>query len=271
MPLIPRIGTDEQRQEWILNSPPLIIGAHHGTLFIKATDLPGIGLHATRNIKGAPEIRLGKLYELLMEDLLQGQILHHGKQLILEGKTLGEIDFVLNATPAPIHLETSIKFYIEWAPGVFIGPNGKDELDIKFKHMAERQSRSLNKHYSMLELHSAPTSCCLMNGILFRHLRNTSTQLPPFVNPQVHTGVWMFESEIAAMEDMGHSFQPLHKHDWMLDICEHTIDFNEVRKLCLESTQATMVNVVTQRSVIHKVFVVKDVLKQSVPHPYTPQ
>lgn len=267
MPLIPRIGTDQERQKWILNSPPVIIGVHQGVRFMHPLELDGIGSNAEGNVKAAPSSRLGKLYELLMADLLREQIILQGQQLIDGGKTLGEVDFVLNRQGKPLHLETSIKFYIEWSPGLYIGPNGRDELETKFQHMAGQQAALLQTHFAMIGLEEAPEPSCVMNGILFKHYRSSAMKIPSYVNEEVQNGIWMFESEIGALEDVGSTFQPLHKHDWMLDLTNQPVEFNEVRKVCLESTSATMLNVIKDQTVIQKVFVIKDVLRQSVPHP----
>ena len=94
--------------------------------------------------------RLGKYFETLWYFWLchnpRYQVIEHNLQIIIDGETLGEIDFIVldKVTKKIMHWEVAVKFYlgvgdtsemINWH-----GPNLRDRLDIKVDHLLHRQS-----------------------------------------------------------------------------------------------------------------------------------
>ncbi|MBE9559290.1 MAG: DUF1853 family protein [Proteobacteria bacterium] len=94
--------------------------------------------------------RLGKYFETLWYFWLchnpRYQVIEHNLQIIIDGETLGEIDFIVldKVTKKIMHWEVAVKFYlgvgdtsemINWH-----GPNLCDRLDIKVDHLLHRQS-----------------------------------------------------------------------------------------------------------------------------------
>lgn len=94
--------------------------------------------------------RLGKYYETLWFFWLSHnphyEIIENNLQIIIDGQTLGEMDFILldKQTGRTLHWEVAVKFYLgigdtsemqNWH-----GPNLRDRLDIKVNHLWQRQS-----------------------------------------------------------------------------------------------------------------------------------
>ncbi|WP_444899836.1 DUF1853 family protein [Microbulbifer sp. VAAC004] len=92
-----------------------------------------------------PTNRLGVYFERLWSFAFQYhpdyQLLHQNLPLRIEGRTLGELDFVVHHLPSNRceHWEVAVKFYLAQPVGFWVGPGLKDRLDIKLKRMAEHQ------------------------------------------------------------------------------------------------------------------------------------
>lgn len=94
--------------------------------------------------------RLGKVFESLwfywFSHHPRYEMIESNIQIIVDGETLGEIDFIVldKVTKQMVHWEVAVKFYL----GVgetsemsnWYGPNCHDRLDIKVRHMMQRQS-----------------------------------------------------------------------------------------------------------------------------------
>jgi len=94
--------------------------------------------------------RLGKYFETLwfywFSKHPRYEILENNLQIIIDGETLGEIDFIVldKTSKQTVHWEVAVKFYL----GVddtskmsnWHGPNLRDRLDIKVQHLLQRQS-----------------------------------------------------------------------------------------------------------------------------------
>lgn len=102
-------------------------------------------------LKKQKDRRLGKYFETLWFYWLSHhpryEVLAHNLQIIIDGETLGEMDFILfdKKNKQVLHWEMAVKFYL----GVgdtrqmsnWHGPNLRDRLDIKVKHLLNKQSR----------------------------------------------------------------------------------------------------------------------------------
>ncbi|MEH6357022.1 MAG: DUF1853 family protein [Marinobacter sp.] len=92
-----------------------------------------------------PQKRMGhyveRLYRVLLENLLGWDILLQNQQIHSDGRTIGELDFVVyNRHLQRIeHHEIAIKFYLghtQW-----FGPNAHDRLDLKTRSLLDQQSQ----------------------------------------------------------------------------------------------------------------------------------
>lgn len=149
---------------WVVSSPPLILQQSHPCFWpptqwfqqMARDTLPWLAIidenpaELEALIAGRKDRRLGKYYETLWFYWLSHDkrydIVENNIQIIIDGETLGEIDFVLfdNVTRQTVHWEVAIKFYLgagdtrqmrHWH-----GPNSRDRLDIKVQHLRDRQS-----------------------------------------------------------------------------------------------------------------------------------
>ncbi|HHO59056.1 MAG TPA: DUF1853 family protein, partial [Thiotrichales bacterium] len=94
--------------------------------------------------------RLGRYFETLWYFWLLNQrryeIVETNLQVIIDGETLGEMDFILYDTRERcfVHWEVAVKFYLGVGDTQQLsnwhGPGQRDRLDRKFQHLLNRQS-----------------------------------------------------------------------------------------------------------------------------------
>lgn len=95
--------------------------------------------------------RLGKYFETLwfywFSQHPRYDVLAQNLQIIIDGETLGEIDFILydKENKKIMHWEVAIKFYLglddTFQMKNWHGPNLKDRLDLKVNHLVNKQTR----------------------------------------------------------------------------------------------------------------------------------
>lgn len=149
---------------WAISSPPLIAPVLPGCIWPRSKwyrqiydeSLPWLylvdndpsTLEALLNEQ--KDRRLGKYFETLWLYWLQHndryQLVEKNLQVVIDGQTLGEIDFIVfdNKTRQMLHWEVAVKFYLGVADtrimSNWYGPNCRDRLDIKVEHLIKRQS-----------------------------------------------------------------------------------------------------------------------------------
>lgn len=102
-------------------------------------------------LKETPQKRLGfyfeRLYRVLLEDLLGWDVLLQNRQIQSNGRTIGELDFVVhNRSEDRIeHHEIAIKYYLgvpeQSGRTRWYGPNARDRLDLKTDRLLRMQSQ----------------------------------------------------------------------------------------------------------------------------------
>jgi len=129
--------------------------------------------------------RLGKYFETLWFYWLSHhpryEILAHNLQIIIDGETLGEMDFILfdKKNKKTLHWEMAIKFYLgiddtrqmrNWH-----GPNLRDRLDLKVNHLLNKQSMISKDHRvaGWLQKQGLVVDHCavILKGRLYYHWR----------------------------------------------------------------------------------------------------
>ncbi|WP_298636888.1 DUF1853 family protein [uncultured Umboniibacter sp.] len=123
--------------------------------------------------------RLGKYCEYLIthawqRTLPETESLTAGLQLHHEGRTLGELDFILSsqASPEVTHIELAVKFYLaanfdEQLHAV--GPNLKDSWRLKRKHLIENQfPRAHSPQSPLAKLEGELKQAALLPGRIFQ-------------------------------------------------------------------------------------------------------
>lgn len=129
---------------------------------------------------------------------------------VCEGNvTVGELDMLLEDTRGVcVHLECAVKYYLAHRPEIgnwrnWIGPNGRDRLDIKLQRLLNHQL-VLTKHpaaHPLLAsrgLDAKNISCkYFLRGMFFPH-PDSSHCLPAQAHPAVLTGRWLHQEPFVA-------------------------------------------------------------------------
>lgn len=177
-----------------------------------------------------PARRLGhyfeRLYQCLMEDLLEWEILLKNQPVRNNGITLGELDFVVRnpIDNAVEHHEIAVKFYLghrgadQEAP-LWYGPNSRDRLDIKTQRLMGHQSQMTERPEArnLLESLGIETPVrprVFMPGYLFYP---PGDPLPAPANvPCDHLrGNWLYIDDLGEMTDDTKQWVPLIKPHWL--------------------------------------------------------
>lgn len=178
-------------------------------------------------LRETPQKRLGfyfeRLYRVLLEDLLGWEVLLQNQQIQSNGRTIGELDFVVhNRREDRIeHHEIAIKYYLG-VPGrsgrpLWYGPNAKDRLDLKTDRMLRMQSQrtALPEARALLAdagIAEPVTPRIFMPGYLF-YPAETQVIAPESV-PACHLrGQWRYLSQIEPSDLPG--WVVLNKPHWI--------------------------------------------------------
>ncbi|MCK5865568.1 MAG: DUF1853 family protein, partial [Marinobacter adhaerens] len=174
-----------------------------------------------------PPKRLGfyfeQLYRVLLEDLLGWDILLQNRQIQSNGRTIGELDFVVhNRLEDRIeHHEIAIKYYLgvpeQAGRTLWYGPNAKDRLDLKADRMLNLQSQRtrLPEARELLAeagINEPVTPRIFMPGYLF-YPRETRVIAPESVPANHLRGHWCYLSQIESSDI--HGWVVLNKPHWI--------------------------------------------------------
>jgi hypothetical protein len=123
--------------------------------------------------------RLGAYFEALVAFWL----LHHPRlellaqnvQIFHEGRTLGELDFLLRDGTEVVHLEVALKYYLgvcDEQRAYWVGPALRDRLDLKLAKLIDKQARLSSEETCRAQLRAGglplPTrQCIFLKGMLF--------------------------------------------------------------------------------------------------------
>jgi hypothetical protein len=187
--------------------------------------------------------RLGKYFETLWFYWLSHnprfEIVENNVQIIIDGETLGEIDFIVfdKKTKQTAHWELAVKFYLgdgdtremqNWH-----GPNRRDRLDIKVDHLLYKQSViGYNQRVKQwLHKQGIKIDQCsvIMKGRLYHPWPYSPVQAtmplpqpapskavaPPQCSAGVITGCWFNLSQFDEVFDKTAHFVPLINVGWM--------------------------------------------------------
>lgn len=182
---------------------------------------------APQLLREPPQRRLGfyfeRLYQVLLEELLGWEILLKNQQIQSNGRTIGELDFVVhNRTENRIeHHEIAVKYYLgvpeAGHPPLWYGPNARDRLDLKTDNLIRHQSRRTHQPETLallekLDITGPLTARIFMPGYLF-YPAEASITAPDYVPANHLRGRWLYLSGARA-EDTSR-WVPLHKPHWI--------------------------------------------------------
>lgn len=249
MPLSEFIHQSVRDLAWTISTPPLIAQLSHPCIWpqskwyqqlyqeslpwLNAVDSDPSELDDLLNMQ--KDRRLGKYFETLwffwLSHQQRYQIVENNVQIIIDGKTFGEIDFIVfdKNTKKTIHWEVAVKFYL----GVgdtremsnWYGPNLADRLDIKVEHLMHRQSIiSSNKqvrHWLKQQGLHIDQCAVILKGRLYYpwHLNQRDVLLDVIAPPQCapdHLFSWWFkQSQFDVEFDTNQRFIALINKGWL--------------------------------------------------------
>ena len=171
----------------------------------------------------AEAIRQSSDYDLIAQNL----------QLIHNKQTLGEFDFFLKeqATQQSLHVELVYKFYV-YDPSFkqeldrWIGPNRKDSLLKKIKHVKSHQFPLLFREESQellqqrgIELEKIQQQVCFLAHLFVP--KSLFHQQFKLVNKHCISGYWLHEHEFTETEYGEFQFYSPKKPDWPIQPQHH--------------------------------------------------
>lgn len=197
-------------------------------------------------LKNRRSPRLGIYFESLLIYWLNKQqrfnLLHHNlpvrEQVPATGHqiTLGEFDLIVfdNLTSKTLHWEVAIKYYLGLGspdqPANWIGPNKKDRLDLKLKHLINKQTR-LSQHpgskstLNKLKINIDET-WVILKGYLFypeRFFQNSLPQtrpiIPKFSASDHLKGIWQKASTFEELQNQSEWIK-LDREQWLCPLKE---------------------------------------------------
>jgi len=183
-----------------------------GPAFLRDTPAPRLGLYFER------------LYDCLMTELLGWEKVINNLPVRGQGRTLGELDFIFRNpdTGELEHHEVAVKFYLGH-PGpdgiepLWYGPNARDRLDLKTRHLREHQSRLTHRPETTealraLGIDTPRTARVIMPGYLFYPWLE-DYPAPAQAPPDHLRGHWLYLEDLEPM-DTRH-WVPLKKPHWL--------------------------------------------------------
>ncbi len=221
---------------WLLNAPPLWQDAWRwrlspseqvrirttldhwaanpeaGPAFLTETPPPRLGLYFER------------LYDCLMTELLGWEKVLNNLPIRGQGRTLGELDFIFRnpGTDQLEHHEIAVKFYLghpapDGIEPLWYGPNARDRLDLKTRHLREHQSRLTHRPETVealdaLGIDTPRISRVIIPGYLFYPWQE-DYPAPVQAPPDHLRGYWLYLEDIG-QADIRH-WVPLKKPHWL--------------------------------------------------------
>lgn len=173
------------------------------------------------------------LVEFLLTNVIKGRMIHCGQQVIENGRTVGEVDFIFEHDSQIWHLEAAVKFYLFDSEACsirdrLVGPNSSDSFESKMERMFDVQLPLSQTYFPEVTKRLA-----FVKGVIFypHHLFSPGMSsrsvvidhldLPDRLNGWHQKGVWCRASDC-------HSFLQQRKTDqyvlrrkpsWLSDLC----------------------------------------------------
>ncbi|MCD8530091.1 MAG: DUF1853 family protein, partial [Saccharospirillaceae bacterium] len=139
-------------------------------------DWQRLATEVSRHAPAFSSPRLGLIFEQLWQEYLQLSDIRFqaNVQIIDQGKTLGELDLLLDKGGQQWHLELALKFYLGYGNEQgqhWIGPNRADLLVHKIRHTRDHQLLLRRHPYTQQQLSALDwqpqASLSVMRGCLF--------------------------------------------------------------------------------------------------------
>lgn len=242
--------TKKQLHHWT-ESKPLF----HSNL-IDTIETLSLDFFKTRNkpeiTETSKRLRLGKMVERFFSSVVKSnprfRLLIENFQIIKEGITLGEIDFLIEdlQNQEILHVELVHKFYLfkpeskKIEARHFVGPNLNDSLEKKLSKLKEKQFPIVYDSYCQkllqqkgIDLKSLKQKLLFTGSLYLNFKEKRPIEL---LNNKCIQGVWMNLSEFREIHQEENQYQIPNKLDWLSDpkVC---LDWMEPVSFwnCLES------------------------------------
>lgn len=225
---------------WVISSPPLVSGSINNVRWWNPKEclneyhdcLPALceldknPQQLLDHMNQLNSGRLGLRFEAFIAYWLNlspnYELLDKNIQIIEEGHTFGEIDFIIKElkTEKIIHLEVAVKFYLGSPPyeNLFnwFGTNTNDQLGKKLEHLKRHQTQ-LSQKYSSHFPHPIDEMHCFLKGRLFYPVDIETT--PKSVNANHLRGRW-----VQATTHFEHNLLiPIDKKKWLSELVNEDI------------------------------------------------
>ena len=176
-------------------------------------------------------LRLGHLVERIVSLLIKAsgnyEMLDENIQLIEDGRTIGEIDFIISDrdTQEVIHLELAYKFYL-YDPGIssyemenWIGSNRNDSLREKLEKIKKRQFPLLYHEAARARLDGVEPDAISQRLCLLAHLfipYQSDIRFLEAYKPAIQ-GYYLNHEDFLGMDHSGKTYYLLEKREWGID------------------------------------------------------
>lgn len=169
---------------------------------------------------------LGKYHEALWSFYFHSsphfKVLLEGEQVIVDGQTLGEVDYVVRdmESGAIYHLEVALKYYMSTQnttdPTTWIGPNQKDHLEKKTSRLLMHQLGMIEYFPELSRARQFKGSFAILKGYLFPHIEQEKPVFP--LNVSTNYGAKISWSHLSSFSSKKTNlkYQLLSKPDWLM-------------------------------------------------------
>lgn len=131
------------------------------------------------------------------------ELLLVNEQVVEEGVTQTEIDFLIGYKDQIIHLEVAVKYYLLHESGEWIGPDARDSFRKKWDKVLQRQLPKAQEYFVHRFPNTEVRSYFFIKGYLFY--------------PNKSDFQWRYADCFEECSQFGYRFSVLHKPNWMMD------------------------------------------------------
>jgi hypothetical protein len=182
-------------------------------------------------------IRLGHLAEKIVSELIKSSVNYKVQyehfQIIEDGKTIGEIDFIIEneIEKKIIHLELAYKFYL-FDPSIssdiinnWIGPNRNDSLSEKLDKLKRKQFPLLYhsctaSKFNAIAIDSVSQALCLLVSLFIPYEYKTKL---PIVYQKAIVGYYLNLQTFNRIDNLEKTYYLPSKKEWGMDASENEI------------------------------------------------
>lgn len=160
------------------------------------------------------------LLQFFFSKSLHVQLVWFNRQIVENGITETEIDFVIRYNNRLIHIELAVKYYLKALSGEWIGPNARDSFRQKWEKVSSLQIPAARRVINQVFPDEKIESYFLIKGFLFEDNSLCQNQ-------------WVYQRDVSEIVSQGSRFVFPEKPNWMADFIEfngRTFGWSEIDK-----------------------------------------